>query len=91
MGVEPCLVESLLLSLLLVWGCSLRVQIAQGSSIGALGSKHTVILYSGGQEVGRWTSTGKVTSGEHGTRFAFKDSESGKYIRVMGPVAVIQE
>lgn len=63
---------------------------SQRASIGALGSKHTIILYSGGREVRRWISTGKVTTGEYGSRFAFRDAATGKYVRVTGTVAVIE-
>jgi hypothetical protein len=60
------------------------------SSFTSLGSEHRVCLYSGGKLVREWRSTGKVTSGEHGTRFAFRDKETKSYIRVTGNVTVEQ-
>lgn len=61
---------------------------AECASRSSLGSSMKVTMYSGGEAVKTWTSTGKVTSGEHGTRFAFKDKETGMYIRVIGTVSV---
>lgn len=61
---------------------------AKCASRASVGSPMRVKLYSGGELVGEWTSTGKVESGEHGTRFAFKDKETGAYVRVMGNVSV---
>ncbi len=61
---------------------------AQCAGRASLGSSMKVTLYSGGGAVKTWTSTGKVTSGDHGTRFAFKDKETGMYIRVTGTVSV---
>jgi hypothetical protein len=54
----------------------------------SLGSSMRVTLYSGGEAVKTWVSTGKVTSGEHGTRFAFVDSKTKAYVRVTGDVCV---
>ena len=73
-----------LLTATLLTGCT----DSQIASMGALGSSHTVQVYSGGVCIATYTSTGKVTSGEHGTRFAFRDKNTGCYTRVTGTVVV---
>ena len=55
---------------------------AQRASITSLGSTCTVTFYQDGKVVQTWQSTGKVATGEAGTRYAFRDAATQKYIRV---------
>lgn len=57
-------------------------------SVTSLGNSHKIELYQDGEVVRTWISTGKVESGEHGTRFAFVDKETGAYTRI-GTVGVV--
>ncbi len=55
---------------------------AEWASTTSVGSEFSVELFSAGEIVRTWTSTGKVITGEHGARYAFVDKETGKYVRV---------
>jgi hypothetical protein len=77
----------LLFSLLFAAGCT----DATVSKFTALGNEHTVIQYSGGREVNRWTSTGKVQSEEASDGYLFRDKATGSLVRVSGDVVVISE
>jgi hypothetical protein len=57
----------------------------------SLGSKHTVVMFSGGKEVGRWTTTGKPRSVAEEDGWIFVDSASGKMIIVTGDVVITTE
>ena len=61
---------------------------AECASSTSLGSSMKVTLYSGGNAVRTWTSTGKVKNAPREEIFAFKDKETGAYIRVTGTVSV---
>jgi len=63
---------------------------AQMGQVGALGSQFKVTLYSGGQPVKTWISTGKVSTETHSDGWYFIDSVSHRLIRVSGPVVVEQ-
>ena len=71
---------------LMVGGCT-DAQVKNWTTIGDPG---TIILYSGGKEVGRWKSTGKIAS-ESSSFYGcmFEDAETGKLIRVSGTTVVI--
>lgn len=45
-------------------------------------------MYSGGQKVREWTSTGKVLSESQSDGYYFEDSETGKLIEVAGDVVI---
>ena len=62
---------------------------AQIKNITTLGDPGTIILYSGGEEVGRWKSTGKIASESSSDGWMFEDAETGKFIRVSGTTVVI--
>lgn len=51
-------------------------------SVGALGNECRVEFYQDGKVVRTWTSTGKVTTGDNGTRYAFVDKATGAYVRI---------
>lgn len=71
-------------AVLLLCGCT----DAQISGLQAIGAKHRVELWSGGQRVREWTSTGKVMSEEHSDGYLFRDSETQSLVRVSGSVVV---
>ena len=70
--------------ILLLGGCT----DAQVSKLTAHGSSHKITLYSGGQAVRTWRSTGAVMNEGQSDGFYFKDKETGKLIRVSGDVVI---
>jgi hypothetical protein len=54
----------------------------------AIGNKHKVQMYSGGQCVRTWTSTGMVHNEKNSDGYYFNDSETGNLITVSGDVVV---
>lgn len=58
------------------------------AKFGGYGDKFKVELYSGGQKVREWTSSGKVLSESSSDGYYFNDSESGKLIEVSGDVVI---
>lgn len=58
------------------------------SQFGALGSKHKIELYSGGQLVREWTSTGKVLTEEHSDGYYFTDTATNRLVRVSGDLVI---
>ena len=60
------------------------------SKIFAIGKSGTVKLYSGGIIVEQWQSTGYVHTEEKSDGYLFKDSKTGKLIRVSGDVVIEQ-
>jgi hypothetical protein len=75
-----------LLMMLFAFGCS----DAATSSWSALGCKHKVELYSGGQKVREWTSTGKVNNESESDGYYFCDVETKKLVRVSGTLVITQ-
>ena len=67
-----------ILSALLLAGCS-DANVAQFTSIG---STATVTCYSGGKEIYKGHSTGKVHTEEHSDGWYFEDAASHRLIRV---------
>lgn len=78
--------KKLIIGLLLVTGCT----DAQWASVKTLGSKHTIVLYSGSQVVGRFESTGKISESEGG-HCAFMDETTHKFIEIYGTYVITQE
>ena len=78
------LIPSCIVLLLTTTGCT----DADRAALNAYGDEHVVELYSGGQKVREWQSTGKVFSEENSDGFYFKDSDSGQLVRVTGNVVV---
>jgi hypothetical protein len=74
----------LILLLISLIGCT----DAGRAKIGGYGDKFKVEMYSGGQKVREWTSTGKVLSEEGSDGYYFNDSETGKLIEVSGDVVI---
>jgi hypothetical protein len=52
------------------------------------GNEFRVEMYSGGQLVRSWTSTGKVSSEEGSDGYYFKDKATGKLVEVSGDVVI---
>ena len=61
---------------------------AQRAKIGGYGSPHHVELYSGGQKVREWVSSGKVDSEQESDGYYFNDMSTGKLIEVSGDVVI---
>ena len=78
------LVLSAFLLLLATCGCT----DAARSSIAAYGAEHSVELWSGGQKVREWTSTGKVFNEENSDGYYFMDKKTGKQVRVTGDLVI---
>lgn len=83
--MKKLMILSVLGLALMVGGCT----DAQIKNITTLGDPGTIILYSGGKEVGRWKSTGKIASESSSDGWMFEDAETGKFIRVSGTTVVI--
>jgi len=52
------------------------------------GTEFTVEMYSGGQLVRTWTSSGKVSSEAQSDGYYFKDKATGKLVEVAGDVVI---
>ena len=61
---------------------------AEKAKIGGYGDEHTVELYSGGQKVRSWVSSGKVNSEASSDGYYFSDKETGLLIEVSGDVVI---
>ena len=72
---------------MLLMGCT----DASVSQFTAYGSTFKVTLWSGGQAVKTWTSTGKVIAEENSDGWYFTDKATGKLVRISGDVTVEQE
>lgn len=58
---------------------------------GAMGSKHTVTVYSGGVAVKVFHSTGNVSNQEQSDSYYFEDAATHKLVEVAGTVVIEQE
>ena len=80
---------------MLVAGCVALVVAAAGctdatlASIGSFGSKSKVTCYSGGQEIYKDESTGKVQSGQSGVYY--KSSKTGRFVHTYADCIIEQE
>lgn len=78
----------LLAALLLAVGCT----DAEYSSWASLGDEAKIELYSGGQLVRTWHSTGKVIQeGEGSDGHSFQEKGTGNFVRVTGDVVITVE
>ena len=79
-------VSAVLCMLLVCWciGCS----DAEQAKIAGYGNKHHVTLYSGGEAVQKWTTTGKVSSEGQSDGYYFMDEKTGHLIEVSGNVVI---
>jgi len=76
------------LIILVIGIVSLSCTDAERSKIGGYGDKFKVEMYSGGQKVREWTSSGKVLSENGSDGYYFNDNETGKLIEVSGDVVI---
>ncbi len=70
--------------LLLACGCTN----AERAQLGGFGKDFKVSVYSGGEKVKEWTSSGKVLTEKDTDGWYFSDKSSGKLVRVSGTVVV---
>ena len=61
---------------------------AERAKFGGYGDKFKVEMYSGGQKVREWTSSGKVLSEDGSDGYYFNDADTGKLIEVAGDVVI---
>lgn len=61
---------------------------ATKSQYGGLGSKHLVEMYSGGELIRTWTSTGKVMSSSESDGYYFRDKKCNCNVEVSGDVVI---
>ena len=69
---------------LLLTGCT----DASRAKIGGYGDEHRVELYSGGEKVREWVSSGKVKSEDSSDGYYFNDKATGMLIEVCGDVVI---
>ena len=69
---------------IMLTGCTDAFQ----AGVQSFGSKHRIELWSGGQKVHEWTSTGKVLSEENSDGYYFCDKETNKLVRVTGDLVI---
>jgi hypothetical protein len=58
------------------------------SRLTASGQDHTIELYSGGEKIRTWTSSGKVYCEEQSDGYYFQDSETKQLVRVSGTLII---
>jgi hypothetical protein len=74
----------MIISAAFLGGCSR----ANTAAINAWGQKHVVTLYSGGQIVGQWETTGKIEDEDKGDGRYFQDDKTGKLISISGTYVI---
>jgi hypothetical protein len=57
----------------------------------SLGSRHHIVMYSGGQKVGEWYATGNVSNESQSDGWYFRDEKTGKLVEVTGQIVITQE
>ena len=61
---------------------------AERAAFSALGKKHRVTLYSGGKQIGQWTTSGKIENEQHSNGYYFNDDATQKLIMVDGDIII---
>lgn len=61
---------------------------AQISNLTSLGDKFVVTMWGQNGPVKTWTSTGKVLTEQNSDGWCFRDSATGRFVRVSGNVSV---
>ena len=64
---------------------------AERGRLTSYGQSHTVQLYSGGELVREWKSTGKVLTESESDGYYFTDGETGSQVRVTGDIVITCE
>jgi len=80
--------KKIAVALLLVGLMGIGCSDAERGQFGAMGSKHKIELYSGGQMVRSWTSTGKVNSSKDSDGYYFQDEATDVNVEVSGTVVI---
>lgn len=78
----------LLITLFIILSCSCTD--ASRARLTGYGDEYKVEMYSGGQMVRSWTSSGKVNSEGGSDGYYFNDKATGKLIEVAGDVVITQ-
>jgi hypothetical protein len=58
------------------------------AAFGAYGDPAEIVLYSGGAEVGRWCSTGKIEDANGSDGYLFKDKKTQRLVQVSGDIVL---
>lgn len=58
------------------------------ASVGAFGSPGHITCYSGGKVIFDGVSTGRIQTVDRSDGWEFKDSKTGRFIRVSGPCVI---
>lgn len=66
-------------------GCAFNAKLSQ---LGSYGADHRIDMYSGGEKVESWTSSGKVVSETNSDGYYFKDKDTGVLVRVTGDLVI---
>ena len=61
---------------------------ATKAKFGGYGDEHRVEMYSGGEKVREWISSGKVQSEANSDGYYFNDKDTGALIEVSGDVVI---
>jgi len=61
---------------------------AKRSKLTNYGNEFSVEMYSGGELVRSWTSSGKVNSEQGSDGYYFKDKHTGKLVEVAGDIVI---
>lgn len=61
---------------------------AERAKRGGYGDEFKVEMYSGGQKIREWISSGKVMSEAQSDGYYFKDKQTGRLIEVAGDVVI---
>lgn len=61
---------------------------ATSARIGSLGNRHKITMYSGGEKVGEWTSTGRPRSVGEEDGWQFVDASTQRLMLVTGDCVI---
>ncbi len=61
---------------------------SQKANFNSLGNQGEITCYSGGKEIYKGVSTGKIATVSNSDGWEFKDSKTGKFIRVSGDCVI---
>lgn len=57
--------------------------------LASLGDSAEITCYSGGKQIGSWTSSGKVISEAQSDGYFFRDKKSGHFLEVSGNCIIV--
>lgn len=61
------------------------------AKMGGFGDEFLVEMYSGGEKVREWTSSGKVLSESQSDGYFFNDKVTGKLVEVSGDIVITKK